>query len=125
MTGTRQGAPIPHAPHALAATANCSPSASLPPPPLPQPLPLPQLPLLPQLLVLPRMLRTDTREFKSAAGAIMGADVIVALGGMSNLNVRDVSIKARGKGTRLASCNVRSQGDWAIVGVLDVDPLGT
>jgi 2,5-dihydroxypyridine 5,6-dioxygenase len=74
-----------------------------------------------QLLVLPRMLDTDTREFKSAAGAIMGADAIVALGGMSNLNVRDVSFKAREKGTRIASCHVRSAGDWAIVGVLDAD----
>jgi len=74
-----------------------------------------------QLLVLPRMSDTDTREFKSAAGAIMGADVIVALGGMSNLNVRDASFKAREKGTRIASCEVRSAGDWAIVGVLDVD----
>jgi len=74
-----------------------------------------------QLLVLPRMLDTDTREFKSAAGAIMGADVIVALGGMSNRSVMDVSFKAREKGTRVAVCEVRGAGDWAIVGVLDVD----
>ncbi len=74
-----------------------------------------------QLLVLPRMLETDTREFKPAAGAIMGADAIVALSDMSNLNVRNVSFKAREKGTRIASCDVRSAGDWAIVGVLDVD----
>jgi len=73
------------------------------------------------LLVLPRVLPTDTREFKSAAGAIMGADVIVALGGMSNRSVMDASFKAREKGTRIASCEVSSTGDWAIVGLLDVD----
>lgn len=73
------------------------------------------------LLVIPRMQENDAREFRAAEGAILGADVIVALGGMENSCIQEASIKAREKGTRITSCNLKVAGDWALVGVLDVN----
>jgi len=79
-----------------------------------------------QLLVIPRMSHTDTREFNpSTAGAIRGADVIVAVCETMFIE-KAATRKAREKGTRVVSTMPRGMEDFAIEGVLDVDyPLMT
>jgi len=39
----------------------------------------------------------------------------------ANLRVNNASFKARENGARIALCDVRRAGDWAVVGILDVD----
>ena len=73
-----------------------------------------------QLLVIPRMPETDTREFSpSTAGAIQGADVIVAL--CEGIVHRAATRKARDKGTRIVSTMPNGIEDYVIEGILDVD----
>lgn len=74
-----------------------------------------------QLIVLPKKLESNKEGFVPSKDAVMGADVIVALGGMSNSRMKNASLQARNKGTRIASCTLSSTGDWALRGVLDVD----
>lgn len=77
---------------------------------------------LSQLLIIPKLHRTDPREFGPAMKAIMGADAIVDLSeSMENINLNSAALKARENGTRIASCSIRTAGDWAIVGILNVD----
>jgi leucyl aminopeptidase (aminopeptidase T) len=75
-----------------------------------------------QLLVIPQMSRKDyARDFRSAAGAIQGADVIVDLCDMSSESLSAAMLKAREKGARVTSCAVRGVEDYVIAAVLDVD----
>jgi len=74
-----------------------------------------------QLLVIPRMSHTDTRELsRSAAGAIQGADVIVAVCETMFIE-KAATRKAREGGTRIASAMPRGQEDFVISGIVDVD----
>jgi len=74
-----------------------------------------------QLLVIPKTSLIDTREYNpSTAGAIQGADVVVALcGGMFPRN--PATRKACEQGTRVASTRTRGIEDFLIEGILDVD----
>ena len=72
------------------------------------------------LLVLPRAVASDTRVFKAAEGAIMGADVILSLAGLSS-RLEDVTVEARKQGARMTSCDLRNAGEWVLVGLLDTD----
>jgi leucyl aminopeptidase (aminopeptidase T) len=74
-----------------------------------------------QLLVIPRMSHTDTREFNSStAGAIEGADVIVAVCETMFIE-KAATRRAREAGTRIVSVMPRGMEDFAIEGILDVD----
>ena len=74
-----------------------------------------------QLLVIPRMSHTDTREFNpSTAGAIQGADVIVAVCETMFIE-KAATRKAREGGTRITSAMPRGQEDFVISGIVDVD----
>ena len=74
-----------------------------------------------QLLVIPRMSHTDTREFNpSTAGAIEGADVVVAVCETMFIE-KAATRRAREGGTRIVSVMPRGMEDFAIEGMLDVD----
>ena len=73
-----------------------------------------------QLLVIPRRPETDTSEFNpSTAGAIQGADLIVAL--CQGIVSREATRKARDKGTRIVSTMPNGLEDFVIDGILGVD----
>jgi leucyl aminopeptidase (aminopeptidase T) len=74
-----------------------------------------------QLLVIPRLSQTDTSEYNACtAGAIQGADVIVALC-EGEFARKEATRKACEKGTRIASTEPRGVEDFLIEGMLDVD----
>ena len=74
-----------------------------------------------QLLVIPRMASTDTTELGvPAAGAILGADVIVGLCETMFVE-KEATNKAREKGTRIASTSVAGMEEFAVEGILNVD----
>jgi leucyl aminopeptidase (aminopeptidase T) len=74
-----------------------------------------------QLLVMPRMSLIHADEYNpSTAGAIQGADVVVALcGGMFPRN--PATRKALEKGTRVVTTRTQGIEDFLIEGILDVD----
>ncbi|MFC2029315.1 aminopeptidase [Chloroflexota bacterium] len=74
-----------------------------------------------QLLIIPKTSLVETREYNaSTAGAIQGADVVVALcGGMFPRNL--ATRKACEGGTRVASTRTTGIEDFLIEGILDVD----
>ena len=74
-----------------------------------------------QLLVIPRMSHTDTRELNpSTAGAVQGADVIVAF--CEGMFPRKAAVrKACEKGTRVLRSVPKGIEDFLIEGILDVD----
>lgn len=74
-----------------------------------------------QLLVIPRTSLIETREYNSStAGAILGADVVVALcGGMFPRN--PATRRACEQGTRVASTRTTGIEDFLIEGILEVD----
>ncbi|MFC2029317.1 aminopeptidase [Chloroflexota bacterium] len=72
-----------------------------------------------QLMVIPRRSLTDVRELGPVlAGALQGADLVVALCDQSIAH-KPAMRAAREKGTRIASCMPRGIEDFVIEGILD------
>jgi len=75
-----------------------------------------------QLLVMPKMSRKDFgRDFRAVAGAIEGADVILALCESRNASVEAAMFRAREKGARVTTSDPAGVEEYVIEAVLDVD----
>ncbi len=75
-----------------------------------------------QLLTIPQMTTSDAdRNFSSAAGAIVGANVIIMLGPAANESIARALLESRNKGGRVTQCEPLGAEDWILEGVLDVD----
>lgn len=75
-----------------------------------------------QLLVMPKMSRKDFgRDFRAIAGAIEGADVIVALCESRNASVEAAMLRAREKGARITTSDPVGVEEYVMEAVLDVD----
>ena len=76
-----------------------------------------------QLLVVPEMRagRRQSLEFGSAAGAVLGSDVILGLCEINNDSIQNAMYSSREKGARISICDVKNNEAWVIEGVLDVD----